>query len=314
MAAFKSKSFKPSFDPAFKDLDLVEARDELVQGRWEPARDLLEDTRRNWDRRAHRIRVLADAVASSAWVERWQALDPGNRDAAALRAQVEVVRVLRARTQGREGGSPKAAQEAEEHCRRAMVFAPEDPVPWISLITLARVQAVSREEFWERWQNLRQLDPWSRDGNHQTLIYLFAAWQGSTAEMYDFAYWLAGDAPDGSPLAVLPLVAHAESYRARAADNRAENHAGLDLHWTGPQVGADLDRVLTRWFKRPERAHAQAIADANYLGHALVYADRHADARAVLQAIGDHVTRLPWAYTGDAESSFAYWRTRILGG
>src|SRR6185503_2333446 len=111
MAVFRSKAFKASFDPAFDDLDLAEARDELAQGRWEPARDLLEDTRSNWDRRAHRVKVLADTVAASAWIERWQALDPHNADAATLRAQVEVVRAVRARSQVRDTGTTKTLDE-----------------------------------------------------------------------------------------------------------------------------------------------------------------------------------------------------------
>jgi hypothetical protein len=316
MAVFRSKSFKASFDPAFDDLDLAEARDELAQGRWEPTRDLLEDTRRNWDRRAHRIRVLADAVAAAAWVERWQALDPGNADAAALRAQIEVVRLVRSRgSQVRETGSGKTEREVEELCRLASTLAPKDPVPWISLVTLSRAQSgLSRDGFWTRWQEMRNRDSWSRDGAHQTLIYLFGAWRGSHAEMYDFAYWLAGEAPEGSPLAVLPLVAHAESYRVRAADGRADSRAGLDYHWSGQQVNTDLDRILERWFLRTAAspAHAQAKADLNYLAHALIYADRHSDARPVMKAIGAHVTRLPWAYTGDPESTFAYWRNRLL--
>jgi hypothetical protein len=312
MAVFRSKSFKATFDPAFDDLDLAEARDEFAQGRWEPARDLLEDTRSNWDRRSHRVKVLAETVAASAWVERWQALDPHNADAATLRAHVETVRLVRARSQ-RDTGATKTAQEVEDLCRRAAGLLPKDPTPWISLITLARAQGVSRDELWTRWNGMRERDPWNRDGHHQTLIYLFAAWHGSHAEMYDFAYWLAGEAPAGSPLAVLPLVAHAESYRSHSADKRTAVRAGLDMMWTEDQVGLDLDRILSSWFANRGREHAQAKADLNYLAHALIYADRHADARPVLQAIGPHVTRLPWAYTGDPETSFVYWRQRLLG-
>jgi hypothetical protein len=313
MAEFRSNPFKASFDPAFDDLDLAEARDELAQGRWEPARDLLEDTRRNWDRRAHRIKVLADTTAASAWLERWLALDPHNPDALTLQAHVEVVRLVRARAQVRDTGTNKTTQDVEDLCRRAASLSPKDPVPWISLVTLARAQGVNRDEFWARWHGMRERDPWNREGHHQTLIYLFAAWHGSHAEMYDFAYWLAGEAPAGSPLAVLPLVAHAESYRAHSADKRATMRAGLDMMWTEDQVGLDLDRILEQWFRRQERQHAQAKADLNYLAHALIYADRHSDARPVLQAIGSHVTRVPWAYTGDPESSFTYWRHRLLG-
>lgn len=312
MAVFHSKAFKPSFDPAFGDLDLAEARDDLAQGRWEPARDLLEDTRKNSDRRAHRVRVLAEANAAAAWLERWQALDPYNPDAAVLRAQVEVLRLIRAKANTVDAGTRRTSREAEEHCHLASTLAPRDPVPWICLISLARVQAVGREEFWSRWQELRKRDEWSRDGNHQALIYLFGAWCGSQAEMYDFAYWLAGEAPEGSPLTVLPLVAHAESYRSRTASARAENRTGLDYHWAGEQVGKDLDGIMTNWFRKTAHNHAQAKADMNYLAHALIYADRHGDAKEVLQAIGPHVTRLPWAYTGDPESTFIYWRNRLL--
>jgi hypothetical protein len=313
MAVFRSKAFKASFDPAFDDLDLAEARDEFAQGRWEPARDLLEDSRRNWDRRAHRVKVLAETASAAAWVERWQSLDPHNADAVTLRAQIETVRLVRARTQVKDPGTNKTARDVEELCRRAASLSPKDPVPWISLITLARAQGVPRDELWSRWHGMRERDPWSRDGHHQTLIYLFGSWQGSHAEMYDFAYWLAGEAPEGSPLAMLPLVAHAESYRSHSADKRTVVRAGLDMMWTEDQVSLDLDRILTTWYLRHEREHAQAKADLNYLAHALIYADRHADARPVLKAIGPHVTRLPWAYTGEPEASFTYWRQRLLG-
>ena len=63
--------------------------------------------------------MLADTVAASAWVERWQALDPDNPDAAPLRAQVEVVRAVRARSQIRDTGTTKTLDEVEELCRRA---------------------------------------------------------------------------------------------------------------------------------------------------------------------------------------------------
>src|SRR6202012_905626 len=119
--------------------------------------------------------------AASAWIERWQALDPHNPDAATLRAPVEAVRTVRARSQVRATGPSKTRQEVEDLSRRAASLSPKDPVPWISLITLARAQGASRDELWARWHELRQRDPWSRDGHHQTLIYLFATWQGSHA-------------------------------------------------------------------------------------------------------------------------------------
>jgi hypothetical protein len=313
MAMFRSKPFKASFDPAYDDLDLVEARDEIVQGRWEPARDMLEESR-DFDRRVQRVRVLADAVGTNPWIERWQALDPHNRDAAVIRAQVEVVRAVRTHAQPGAPGLARQTKVAEEQCQRAIALDARDPTPWISLLTLARVQGVSRDEFWRRWQELRDRDEWSREGNNQALIYLFAAWQGSHAEMYDFAYWLAGQAPNGSPLATLPLVAHAEAYRVRAVEAKAAgSQIGLDLHWTQDQVQSDLSGIMTRWFRVSRPNHAQAKLDLNYLAHALVYADRHAEAAEVFTVIGAYATKLPWVYTGDPEQAFGYWRERLIG-
>jgi hypothetical protein len=317
MARFRSRGFKVSFDAAFDDVELAEARDELTQGRWESTRDLLEGGRRDWDRRTHRMRVLAEAAANTGWVERWQSLDSRNPHAAVLRAQVEVIRVLRSRGVGADAATvnmiASSAADAEATCRRATELAPEDPAPWVALITLARAQNATREELWRRWNEMRARDPYNRDGFHQTLIYLFDVWHGSHAEMYDFAYYVAGDCPAGSPLVVLPLVAHAESYRSRAAMTDASGRVGLQLHWTQPQVNADLDTVLRRWDSAAPRAHAQAAADRNYLLHALIYADRWRQTRPLFEAVGAHVTRIPWSYTGDPESTFLYWRQRVLG-
>jgi hypothetical protein len=305
-----SRRFRSSSDPAFDDADLADARDELVQGTWEPARELLETAAADWDRRSHRIGVLAEAAAGAAWVEQWQLHDPRNRDVAVLRAQVEVVRVLRSATGATRGNT---AGDAERHCRRAAELAPEDPTPWVSLVTLARAQGSDRNEFWQRWQGVNTRDRVHRDGFHQALIFLFDAWYGSHAEMYDFAYWVAGEAPPGSPLAILPLVAHAESYRYRFAAYRGLDKAGLGLHWTQPQVGRDIDVALERWLNANARPHAQAMADRNYLLHALIHADRWRETRSLFEAIGPHLTRIPWTYTGDPETAFAYWRKRALG-
>jgi hypothetical protein len=264
--------------------------------------------------------VLAEAVANSAWVERWQILDPVNPDAALLRAQVETVRVLRSAASGAAGHSETAA-EALALGRHAAEMAPDDPTPWVVLLTLSRATdrggTTGRDEFWRRWQEMRARDPLNRDGHHEALAYLYQAWCGSHAEMYDFAYWLAADAPPGSPLAVLPLVAHAEVYRATVA--AVARTGGVQPspyeHWTRPQVRNDVAQVLRSWLGSASVPHAQADLDRNYLLHALVFSGRADtdEARALFDAVGSHAMRAPWGYTGDPESSFSYWRQRAFG-
>lgn len=313
----RSDALRVNTDPAGGDLALAEARDALAAGDWEPAADLLTTTHFGpWDRRTHRVRILAEAVANSAFVERWLVLEPANPDAALLRAQVEAVRALRAATVGSLAEARTTSAEALRMCQQAADMAPSDPTPWVAMLTLARAadrgRRTGRDEFWRRWRELRERDEFNRDGHHEALTYLFGSWCGSHQEMYDFAYWLAGQSPPGSPLAVLPLVAHAEMYRAMTEDNEGSSAGEISpfAHWTRPQVSADVERVLRDWLGSAAVQHAQAHLDRNYLLHAMAFNGRAEtnEARALFDAVGPSVMVVPWCYTGDPESSFLYWR------
>ena len=321
-AKTRNDVLRVNMDPALGDVALAEARDALASGDWGPARDVLAETRRSadgpeWDRRSHRVRVLAEAVANSSWVERWQVLEPVNPDAALLRAQVETVRTLRGSLSGR-AGYRETAVEALELCTHAAEMAPEDPTPWVIMLTLARAadrgSKRGHDEFWRRWQEMRTRDALNRDGHHEALMYLFAAWCGSHQEMYDFAYWLAGEAPPGSPLAVLPLVAHAEVFRTAILGVPKQRQPSPYAHWSRDLVAADVDRVLHSWLASAIVPHAQADLDRNYLLHAMVYGGRvdTDETRALFDAIGSHAMRVPWSYTGDPESSFLFWRDKAF--
>jgi hypothetical protein len=325
-AKTRNDVLRVNMDPALGDLALAEARDALASGDWGPAREVLAETRHNysdphagpqWDRRSHRVRVLAEAVANSSWVERWQVLEPVNPDAALLRAQVETVRALRGALAGTAGYLDTAA-EAQDLCEYAAEMAPGDPTPWVVMLTLARAadrgRTGSRDDFWRHWQEMRARDTFHRDGHHEALTYLFAAWCGSHAEMYDFAYWLAGQAPPGSPLAVLPLVAHAEVYRAATAEVAPQLRPSPHEHWSRHLVSTDVDRVLRSWLGSAAVPHAQADLDRNYLLHAMVHSGLidTDETRALFDAIGSHAMRVPWSYTGDPASSFLYWRERAF--
>lgn len=321
-AKTRNDVLRVNMDPALGDIALAEARDALASGDWGQARDVLAQTRKSadgpvWDRRSHRVRVLAEAVANSSWVERWQVLEPVNPDAALLRAQVETVRALRGSLTG-GGGYRESAAEALDLCIHAAEMAPEDPTPWVIMLTLARAAdrglKGGHDEFWRRWQEMRARDTFNRDGHHEALMYLFAAWCGSHQEMYDFAYWLAGEAPPGSPLAVLPLVAHAEVFRSGTAEVPKQRQSSPHAHWSRDLVSADVDRVLHSWLGSAVEPHAQADLDRNYLLHAMVYSGRvdTDETRALFDAIGSHAMRVPWSYVGDPGATFLYWRDKAF--
>ncbi|MFD8914484.1 hypothetical protein [Streptomyces sp. NPDC059575] len=90
---------------------------------------MLAHTGDEWDRRGHRITVLAQEPCTEARVRAWLLAEPGSADATALLALTLVHRALT----GRE--EPDRARAA---CHAAATLAPADPTPWLGLLLLAR--------------------------------------------------------------------------------------------------------------------------------------------------------------------------------
>ncbi|MGW4563822.1 hypothetical protein ACWEN3_15890, partial [Streptomyces sp. NPDC004561] len=73
-----------AFDDALDDAELRSARTALVQGRRQAARALLLHTGDDWDRRGHRVTVLAREPYAAAWARDWLQAEPASADAATL--------------------------------------------------------------------------------------------------------------------------------------------------------------------------------------------------------------------------------------
>ncbi|MFE2992229.1 hypothetical protein [Streptomyces sp. NPDC059262] len=299
----------PVYDPAFGDRALAEARQDLLLGRWEGARDLLARDPGGWDRRAHRIRLLADAAAGRQTADVWQASDPGNPDAAVLRAETEVMRMFAAARTG-QSCDVERLERAAGFCRRASEIAPADPYPWVSLLALGRLYPDGHAQMNEWWQEILRRDPCHREGHHQALRYLSARWHGSYGTALNFAWDAASYAPQGSPLAILPQVARAEQYRHRVA---AEGRASIRLtrHWNDDGACRDLRDALDRWIAHRVPA-AQDVADLNHLAHGLVQAGMGDQAGPIFRLLDNRATEVPWSYTGHREQLYIRWRNRTL--
>jgi|GEM_PF-1489410 len=332
----------PRYDPTFGDRELRDARQDLVLGRWQGARDLLRATGRDWDRRTHRVRLLADVGSGNRTVETWQIAEPKNPDALVLRADTEVMRLFAALVEQRTGegaidddaaaaGTEAAAAEvatsagasgqdrlprhqldrAARICLQAAESAPDDPVPWVSLMTLARLYAGGHPHTWHWWRELQARDPYNREGHHQALRHVSARWHGSHGEMYNFAQDTAAFAPPGSPLAALTQAARVEHYHHRLV-TEGRSAVGLTYHWSHDAARQALRTTLNRWItRRGPVEYAQDVADLNLLIHGLVQAGMTAEAREVFPLLGNRPTRLPWAYTGDPEALFEHWRALL---
>ncbi|MEV0601493.1 hypothetical protein AB0I82_19610 [Streptomyces sp. NPDC050315] len=302
--------------PALDDAELAASLDALAQGRWTAARDLLAATGTDWDRRGHRLLVLGAARTGAVWAREWQLAEPDSPDAAAFVAAAAVHRVLR----GKE-----AAEAARERCLAAAGMAPADPTPWLAMLLLARTTGTpdAREHAFDQ---VRARHPGHHHAHHLMAACLAEHQSGDADDplhqVYDFAAWAAEQAPADSPLAVLPVVAHAERYRVLAAaglepaDPAASGHwatrrarqamkAAFDwwLEWEGANVGAHEGGGAT--------GHPRGMVDLNFLAHAKYCEGRLAEAAALFHRIGPHVTAEPWGYP-DRDPARAFRAARDL--
>jgi hypothetical protein len=314
----------PFFDAALDDAELGVVRDQLAQGRWSQARALLIETDEDWDRRGHRVVVLAQAPGALAGARDWLRAEPGCPHAAALLACAQVVDALRCRASGeepkresrkesrrearrgrgrerrREPGRTRE-ERAKDSCREAIRRAPADPTPWLGLLLLARTLG-TEEETARFFDEVRTRHPDHHHAHHLMVARLaerhteLDAGGQASHEVYDFASWAAEQAPADSPLFTLPVVAHAERYRVLAAAGRMPSDPAASGHWAGRRARQVLKGAFDWWLEWETEEHPRNRVDLNYLAHAQFHDGRLAEAAALFHRIGRSATPAPWSY------------------
>ncbi|MFF6803244.1 hypothetical protein [Streptomyces sp. NPDC012616] len=307
--------FAPDFDPDCGDAPLSSVKHDIVIGRWQGVRELLRSTGPDWLARGHRMRMLAQACASSSTVETWLAAEPHSADALVLRAATETARAFNlAISAGR--GAPidqTRVDAAVLACLAATEAYLDDPTPWTSLISVARLYpaGVRRQELARWWDELHRRDPYSMEGHLQVLHYYSARWHGSHGLMYDFARDAAGVAPPGCPLPVLVQYARVEEFRhALDTAHGRSTSVALAQHWNNDGAVSDVRRTWERWFAgRREGAFAPGeLRDVNHLAHAACAARVGDVAAPLLAGLGRRATRTPWSCTGDPAQQIVKYR------
>ncbi|WP_164413022.1 hypothetical protein [Streptomyces salinarius] len=296
-----------AFDEALDDAELIAARAALAQGRWQSARSLLVHTGDDWDRRGHRVSVLAKEPHCAPWAREWLLADPGSADASVLLAHALVHRALR--------GKEKPAR-VREACRDAAALVPADPTPWLGLLVLERSLGAD-EDVVRVFDEVR-----GRYADHHHAHHLMAARLAERGgdgpdplhEVYDFANWAAEQAPADSPLAILPVVAHAERYRVLAAAGHESPDPAASGHWVGRRARLVMKAAFDWWLEWEQDGHPRRLIDLNFLAHAKSCEGRGAEAAALFHRIGEHATPAPWSYPDrDPLSAFRAARADALG-
>ncbi|MGW8065669.1 hypothetical protein ACVV2G_26215 [Streptomyces ziwulingensis] len=296
------------FDEALDDAELVTARAALAQGRWQPARSLLLHTGDDWDRRGHRVSVLAKQPYCTAWAREWLLAEPDSPDAPVLLAFAQVHRALR----GKE-----KADRVRTVCRDAAALVPDDPTPWLGLLALERSLGTD-DEVVRVFEAVRGRHP-DHHHAHHLMVARLAERRGDDGpdplhEVYDFANWAAEQAPADSPLAVLPVVAHAERYRVLAAAGLEPAVPDASGHWTGRRARLVMKAAFDWWLEWEQDGHPRRLVDLNFLAHAKSCEGRGAEAAALFHRIGEHATPAPWSYPDrDPDRAFRTARAGALG-
>ncbi|MFD7969973.1 hypothetical protein [Streptomyces clavifer] len=298
-----------AFDPALGDAELISVRGQFTQGRWTRARSLLVATGADWDRRGHRLLTLAAVPSAAGWARDWLLAEPDSSDAATLLACADVTRALR----------PKAGAgervRAREACLAAAALDAADPTPWLALMLLDRAHG-TQEETAGHFEEIRARHPEHHQAHHLMTARLAEAGSGGDPlhEVYDFASWAAEQAPADSPLAVLPVIAHAERYRVLVEAGHASDDPAASGHWTGRRARQVMKAAFDWWLEWEREDHPRHRADLNFLAHAKICEGRPAEAAALFHRIGSHATAAPWSYSGrDPYPAFLAARTFALG-
>jgi len=293
---------------------------------WQPVAELLRDTGRDWDRRWHRMSVLAGELPAAV-CERWIADRPGDGDALVLRACVLSARAGAESGGGAAGGAAgagrlgagggaavrnaegqAAVRGAERACLLAAEACPEDPTPWLALLDLMYALAVPVRDAVPVWTEAVNRAPGHRGAYHRLLRHLSPCGPGTITDMTEFARQAAARAPHGSPLALLPVAARVELVAYRQRQERTA--LGADGHWREPRADEEIETALADWFRTAVAPHAEAVADLNLLAFALIRTHRPDEAAPVFRRMGRHMTAYPWDLLPAPERTFLYWRDR----
>ncbi|MCL2463804.1 MAG: hypothetical protein FWF28_01880 [Micrococcales bacterium] len=298
------RSQAPVPDSAGDDSDLRGARSAAHQGDWRTAAWLLAGTA-DPDLRWERAYVLAEATQDSrGWLDAWLAAAPDSRDARGVQALAAVVGAWALRGSGWAVDHPeefrRAVPEAAAACREASRLAPDDVVPLVGLLILARVEPAPRAEVDRRFAAVRALAPWHLGAHEQVLQYLCAKWHGSTDQMFAFARGAAGAAPEGSPLNLLVAIAQIEHILALARSDQAE----FERYRLSDPVRAELWAAGRRWTTN-QSAYARAWGH-NVMAGATYLTDQNDLLAYHLAQMGSVLLHWPWEMISGRGAAAAY--------
>ncbi|MFF5333606.1 hypothetical protein [Streptomyces sp. NPDC013181] len=297
------------------DARAVEALAGVRRGSYGAARALLAATREDadWVLRDEAVVALAEiAVDDAAWLEAWLAEAPEDPDALVVEAFRRIREAWKVRT------AAAAKDVGEERFRAfhallddalpvieaAVTADPADPVPWSAALAHCLGAAAPRDVFDGCLRRALACAPHHPPTHLDALQYISAKWYGGNEEMLGYAARVAADAPEGSPLRALEIVALTEAGLAAQRRPRAKGGSGApdDARTDGIIATAQAYSAS----RPPEDRAARLVR--NHLVWALNRRERWAESLDVYRSIGRYATAYPWKYAEEPLEAFLRFR------
>lgn len=308
MPIFGSRRGSARLAPELDDTALGRVRKQLASApapglvgiRVDLVEQVLADPGTDWDRRMHRLMVVARS-AEPGLATSWRRRRPRHADPLLLEVWGALLR-------GHWEGGLEDPQELLDLCHRAADLAPADPGPWIAVLGVLRQLRRPLAEVLPAWREATARDAWNREAHVQMLGYLSPEECGSPGQVLDFVDSMRSAVPPDAPTAGVELISLVERHR------RTVSGGGLGAlmasgQWSQPRAAVALDQAVTDWPKTGHLRHAAALADLNLLAYALIQANRARDTAPVFAAIGGVVTPWPWGLDGDPVRQFTHWQS-----
>ncbi|MBF9067128.1 hypothetical protein [Streptacidiphilus fuscans] len=197
---------------------------------------------------------------------------------------------------------------AEEHLYAAVELDPESAAPWCSLTVASRGLQHGSDVTRRRFEAGVRRAPTDLGLHAAMLQQVCAKWGGSHEEMHAFARESLVKSPPGSGIGALTAFAHIEHWLDLPQVERG-------AYIRTPDVVEELRRAAAVSVLHADYAPTESPFPAlNAFAMAFWLAGDLNSARPLFERIGDHPTRYPWGFYGNAGQAFANARQECTKG
>ncbi|MFC7480372.1 hypothetical protein ACFQX7_10445 [Luedemannella flava] len=143
---------------------------------------------------------------------------------------------------------------AADASKRAIALNPDDPYPWVTRMS-TNFAGGEHADFHRAMDEAVRRDPVNFEAHLSAVSFLCAKWYGSHEQMFAAARGPAAAAPAGSPVVMLPLLAHFEyALREYGFDSRSESLTAKRSYFHRPEVIAEIQACAAKWRAPASRA------------------------------------------------------------